>query len=366
MEFLRTGVIPVTRNHASDEWLHQQALGLLAPATLTCSAAPASSCSSCCRGRIVWRRRRLQQHRCSTGNCLSSSGSTCCRRQWLRLRLQLLRQRRQQMEKEVPSSVAIAHWLAWTCWLQIAKEATALACTRKQARITASWFHMNLLNKSFLSMCDSQSTFVFLHCCSTWFTRNLLRICSTAACSGVSSFSATGALRGRPGSARCRQRSRQRHSPRPGLALFCASSSSHFLWARQCSNCRPPSSDAAKMARMLSCCLQSSLWPGSTGVSVSSSSQIPGIIRSSNSHFFTVVSLVLREVCKYPEMCAVPPYLGTSYEYERSCHPGIVPLPCASSRMARKTRQTSSRECRQMQSQIKPLRCYDWIFFPQF
>ena len=113
---------------------------LRAPATLRAFAAPASSGSSCCRGRIVTvrSRRRRQPHRCSTGNRLSGSGSTCgccgccgggC---GCSLQLRLLRQRRQQMEEEAQSSLAIAHWLAWTWWLQIAKEATALACTREQ------------------------------------------------------------------------------------------------------------------------------------------------------------------------------------------------------------------------------------------
>ena len=34
----------------------------------------------------------------------------------------------------------------------------------------------------------------------------------------------------------------------------------------QCSNCTPPSSHAAKMSRILVCCLQSLILPGSTGV----------------------------------------------------------------------------------------------------
>ena len=57
---------------------------------------------------------------------------------------------------------------------------------------------------------------------------------------------------------------------------------------------------AAKMARMLAFCLQSPFWPGFTGVQ----RVLPGIIRSSNSHPLTVVSLVLLEACKY--QCAVP------------------------------------------------------------
>ena len=43
----------------------------------------------------------------------------------------------------------------------------------------------------------------------------------------------------------------------------------------QCLNCWPPSSHAAKIARMLACCLQSPFWPGSTGVQC----VLPGIIQ---------------------------------------------------------------------------------------
>ena len=89
----------------------------------------------------------------------------------------------------------------------------------------------------------------------------------------------------------------------------------------KCSNCWPPSS-------LLSCCLQSRFWPGSTGVQL----VMQEFFRASNSHPLTVVSLVLLEACKYPEMCAVPPSSGTSYEYERSYSPGINLLSCASSR----------------------------------
>ena len=78
----------------------------------------------------------------------------------------------------------------------------------------------------------------------------------------------------------------------------------------QCSNCWLPSSHAAKIAWMLACCLQSPFWPGSTGVQC----VLPGIIRSSNSHFVTKASLILLEACKYPEMCAVPPCSGMLYE----------------------------------------------------
>ena len=71
----------------------------------------------------------------------------------------------------------------------------------------------------------------------------------------------------------------------------------------KCSNCWPPSS-------LLSCCLQSRFWPGSTGVQL----VMQEFFRASNSHPLTVVSLVLLEACKYPEMCAVLPSSGTSFE----------------------------------------------------
>ena len=94
---------------------------------------------------------------------------------------------------------------------------------------------------------------------------------------------------------------------RPPLCSF-----SGCLPCMQCSNCLPPSSHTAKMARVLSGTVvlpplgQSLIWPGSTGVQ----RVMPGIIRS----LVIVVSLVLLEACKYPEVCAVPPFSGTSYE----------------------------------------------------
>ena len=75
------------------------------------------------------------------------------------------------------------------------------------------------------------------------------------------------------------------------------SSCRRFLWVCgrrsvpciQCSNCRLPSSHAAKMARMLLCCLQTTFWSDSTGVQ----GVFPCIIRLSNSNPLTVVLLVV-------------------------------------------------------------------------
>ena len=61
---------------------------------------------------------------------------------------------------------------------------------------------------------------------------------------------------------------------------------------------------------MLLCCLQSPFGP----VQLVSSSCFQVLFDKSNSHLLTVVSLVLHEVRKYPEMCAVPPCSGTLYE----------------------------------------------------
>ena len=76
----------------------------------------------------------------------------------------------------------------------------------------------------------------------------------------------------------CARAARCRAAPAPlsptvtGVSV--PSSCRRFLWARgrrsvpciQCSNCRLPSSHAAKMARMLLCCLQTTFWRGSTNV----------------------------------------------------------------------------------------------------
>ena len=99
----------------------------------------------------------------------------------------------------------------------------------------------------------------------------------------------------------CARAARCRAAPAPlsptvtGVSV--PSSCRRFLWARgrrsvpciQCSNCRLPSSHAAKMARMLLCCLQTTFWSGSTGVQ----GVFPGIIRLSNSNPLTVVLLVV-------------------------------------------------------------------------
>ena len=155
-------------------------------------------------------------------------------------------------------------------FLHVRPSASCRASQRRDSRdvVTSS------SSRSAFSEHYPESTFMFAHSCRSGFTCILLRYGSFAACSGESPSTppvdfAVGRIR-----ALRRPQRRRRHCPwalaRMGVFLCClprlAALSSGRVPCIQCSICRPFSSHAVKMVRMLSCLLQSPFWPGSTCV----------------------------------------------------------------------------------------------------